>query len=409
MADVEEIKKLFDDTQKVAQQAKDKADEISKKTADFVDQDTLKKMQADLAEKFTAADKLQQDLKAQIDAVETKGNRPSAPAGKDESPEAKAFDGYLRKGVEPAVEGKAMSTGSNPDGGYLVPDAMRDGIQARLRRSSPMRQLATVVAFDGGSYDVLVERGDAGYEWAGETQTRSETDTPTINRISLTLHELSAMPKVSQRMLDVATFDIEAWLSAKVIDRFSRAEATAFLSGNGVNRPKGILSYATASTADESRAVETLQYRATGADGAFAASPNAADTLVKLFYDLQGQYAVNASWLLKNSTMAEVAVLKDGDGAFLLRDMLNSDGTIVRTIQGRPAYLADDMPAIASNAMAIAVGDFQAGYTIADGVGVRVLRDPFSAKPNVLFYTTKRVGGGVTDFDAIKFLKFGTS
>lgn len=409
MADVEEIKKLFDDTQKVAQQAKDKADEISKKTADFVDQDTLKKMQADLAEKFTAADKLQQDLKAQIEAVEIKGNRPGAPEGKDQSPEAKAFDGYLRKGVEPVVEGKSMSTGSNPDGGYLVPDAMRDGIQARLRRTSPMRQLATVVAFDGGSYDVLVERGDAGYEWAGETQTRLETDTPTINRISLTLHELSAMPKVSQRMLDVATFDIEAWLSAKVIDRFSRAEATAFLSGNGVNRPKGILSYSTASTVDESRAVETLQYRATGADGAFAASPNAADALVKLFYDLQGQYAVNASWLLKNSTMAEVAVLKDGDGAFLLRDMLNSDGTIVRTIQGRPAYLADDMPAIASNAMAIAVGDFQAGYTIADGVGVRVLRDPFSAKPNVLFYTTKRVGGGVTDFDAIKFLKFGTS
>lgn len=409
MADVEEIKKLFDDTQKVAQQAKDKADEISKKTADFVDQDTLKKMQADLADKFTAADKLQQDLKAQIDAVETKGNRPGAPAGKDESPEAKAFDGYLRKGVEPAVEGKAMSTGSNPDGGYLVPDAMRDGIQARLRRSSPLRQLATVVAFDGDSYDVLVERGDAGYEWAGETQTRSETDTPTINRISLTLHELSAMPKVSQRMLDVATFDIEAWLSAKVIDRFSRAEATAFLSGNGVNRPKGILSYSTASTVDESRAVETLQYRATGADGAFAASPNAADALVKLFYDLQGQYAVNSSWLMKNSTMAEVAVLKDGDGAFLLRDMLNSDGTIVRTIQGRPAYLADDMPAIASNAMAIALGDFQAGYTIADGVGVRVLRDPFSAKPNMLFYTTKRVGGGVTDFDAIKFLKFGSS
>lgn len=409
MADVEEIKKLFDDTQKVAHQAKDKADEISKKTADFVDQDTLKKMQADLADKFTAADKLQQDLKAQIDAVETKGNRPGAPAGKDESPEAKAFDGYLRKGVEPAVEGKAMSTGSNPDGGYLVPDAMRDGIQARLRRSSPLRQLATVVAFDGGSYDVLVERGDAGYEWAGETQTRSETATPTINRISLTLHELSAMPKVSQRMLDVATFDIEAWLSAKVIDRFSRAEATAFLSGNGVNRPKGILSYSTASTVDESRAVETLQYRATGADGAFAASPNAADALVKLFYDLQGQYAVNSSWLMKNSTMAEVAVLKDGDGAFLLRDMLNSDGTIVRTIQGRPAYLADDMPAIASNAMAIALGDFQAGYTIADGVGVRVLRDPFSAKPNVLFYTTKRVGGGVTDFDAIKFLKFGSS
>lgn len=408
MNDMTEIKTLFDDTQRVAQAAKDKAEEIAKKSADYVDQDTLKKMKAELAEKIDAQDKLQADLKARLDEVEIKGNRPGAPFGKDASPEAKAFDAYLRKGVEPGPEQKAMSTQVSGDGGYMAPATLADGVQKRLRRTSPVRQVARVINLDGGgSYDLLVERGDAGFSWAGETQTRTETDTPTINRISIPLHELSAMPKASQRLLDTASFDVEGWLTAYVADKFMRAEATAFVSGSGVNRPKGFLAYATSATADDTRLPETLQYRATGVDGAFAAAPNAADALVKLFYDLQPAYMVNASWMLKNTTMAEVAVMKDGDGAFLLREMLNGDGTLVRTIQGRPAFAAEDMPAIASNSLGIAVGDFEAGYTIVEGTGLTVLRDPYSAKPHVMFYTTKRVGGGVTDFDAIKFLKFG--
>lgn len=410
MADVEEIKKLFDDTQRVAQQAKDKADEIAKKSADYVDQDTLKKMKAELAEKIEAQDKLQADLKARLDEVEVKGNRPGAPGGKTITADEKSFRDYLLKGVEPSQEQKAMSTQVSADGGYLAPPTLADGIQKRLRRTSPVRQVANVINLDGGgSYDILVERGDAGFSWAGETQSRSETDTPTINRISIALHELSAMPKISQRLLDTASFDVEGWLTAYVADRFARAEATAFVSGSGLNRPKGFLAYSVATTDDDARAAETLQYRATGADGAFANAPNGADALVKLFYDLQAQYQANASWMLKNKTMAEVAVLKDTNGAFLLREMLNGDGSLVRTIMGRPAFSADDMPAIASNALAIAVGDFGAGYTIVEGTGLTVLRDPFSAKPHVLFYTTKRLGGGVNDFDAIKLLKFGTT
>lgn len=407
MAELEEVKTLFAETQKIANAARDKADELAKKQADYIDTDTLNRMKADLAAKMDAADKANADLKARLEAVETKGNRPGQPGAL--SPEAKAMDAYLRKGDELPAEVKAMATSSNADGGYLVPDAVRAGIQARLRRTSPVRAVATVIAFQGGSYDVLVERGDAGYEWAGETQARSETDTPTINRISIATHELSAMPKVSQRLLDNATFDVEAWLAGYVGDRFARAEASAFVAGDGSGKPKGFLSYGKATTVDETRANETLQYRATGADGAFASSPNGADALVRVFYDLQGAYQANASWMAKNTTMADIAVLKDGDGGFLLREMLNGDGSLVRTIMGRPAYIADDMPAIASNAFAIAVGDFQAGYTIVDGLNVTVLRDPFSAKPHVLFYTTKRVGGGVTDFDAIKLLKFGTS
>lgn len=402
MADIEEVKSLFEATQRTAEAAKAKVEELAGKAADYLDRATLDNIKADLAGKMSAQDAAQVALKARLDDIETKLNRPGA-AANVQTAESKAFGDYMRKGIE-ADELKAMSTTTGDSGGFLIPDAVRAGIQERLRRSSPVRQVASAVMVSGMSYQVLVERGDAGYEWAGEKSTRNETDTPTVNRITITAHELSAMPKASQRLLDDIGFDLEGWLQGRVEDRFARAEASAFVSGNGVDRPKGFLSYSTATTADETRAAETLQYRGTGTSGAFA-STAPADVLVKTFYDLQGAYQANASWMMKNSTMAEVAVMKDGDGAYLLREILNANGTLVRTIMGRPAYVADDMPAIAANALAIAVGDFAAGYTIVDGTGMTVLRDPYSAKPHVLFYVTKRVGGGVTDFDAIKLIK----
>lgn len=408
MSDIEEVKKLFVETQKIATAARDMAEKVEKKTADYVDADTLGKMKAELAEKMSAADKAVADMKSRMEAMETKANRPGNTIA-EATPEAKAMANYLRTGAEPSAEVKAMSTSSSPDGGYLVPVVMRDGIQARLRRTSPVRAVASVIGFQGASYDILVERGDAGFQWAGETQARTETGTPTINRISIPLHELSAMPKVSQRVLDNTTFDLEAWLTAYVSGRFARAEATAFVSGTGVDQPKGFMAYGKSTAADASRVSETMQYRFTGQDGAFGASPNAADALVKLFYDLQPAYQVDASWMMNNTTMADIAVLKDADGAFLLREMLNGEGSLVRTIMGRPAFQAADMPVIGSGSYSIAVGDFAQGYTIVENPAMAILRDPFSAKPNVLFYTTKRIGGGVTDFDAIKLLRFATS
>jgi len=408
MSDIDEVKTLFADTQKIVTATREKVEEMSKKSADYVDADTLAKMKTELADKLAASDKLQGELKARLDEVETKANRPGAkPAGA--TPEAKAMGEYLRKGVEPSAELKSMTTNVNGDGGYLVPVVMRDGIQNRLRRTSPVRAVANVIAFSGASYDVLVERGDSGFEWAGETQTRAETATPTIDRISISLQELSAMPKISQRLLDNADFDVEGWLTSRIADRFARAEAQAFVAGNGVNKPKGFLDYTKATGADDSRASGAIQYRATGADGAFGTLPNGADALVRTFYDLNGQYQLNASWMMKNTTMADVAVLKDGSGEYLLRSMLNGDGSFVQTIMGRPAYQADDMPAVASNSFSIAVGDFQAGYTIVENPSISILRDPFSAKPNVMFYTIKRIGGGVSDFDAIKLVRFATS
>lgn len=403
---ITEVKELFSETQKTVEALRSEVEGLKGKSAGYIETDKLDKIKADLAANLEAEQKAMAD---RLDQIETRAGRPGGVSAADEAKAVeheKLFGAFLRKGAEPD-ELKAMATSSQADGGFLVPDKMRAGIQKRHRRTSPVRMVATVESFSGGTYDVLLERGDAGYEWAGEKSTRSETDTPPLARVSIPLHELSAMPKVSQRMLDVADFDVESWLTNYVADRFARAEATAFVSGDGVNRPKGFLAYSTDSAADASRAAETLQYRASGASGAFAAS-GPADVLVKTFYDLQGVYQANASWMMKNTVAAEVAVLKDGSGQYLLQSMLNSDGQIVRVIQGRPLYLADDMPALGANSLSIAVGDFTA-YTIVDNTNVTVLRDPYSAKPHVLFYSTKRVGGGLTDFDAIKLIKFATS
>lgn len=404
MSDIAEVKELFTDTQKTIEALRADVDGLKGKSADYIDSDRQKKMEDDLAAKFEAEQKAAMD---RIEALETAQSRPKGAKNGAGEPEKKAFDDYLRKGIE-ADELKSMSTQVNADGGYMVQPDMEAGIRARLRRSSPVRAVANVVSLEGNSYDILIDREDAGAEWAGERAARNDTGTPTINRISIALHELSALPKVTQRLLDNATFDIESWLTGYVGDKFARTEATAFVSGDGNDRPKGFLSYGKSADADADRAVETLQYRATGASGAFA-SAGAANVLVHTFYDLQGAYQAGASWMMKNTTAANVATLQDGQGAYLLQGMMNAEGQFVRTIMGRPVYMADDMPAIGANSYSIAVGDFASGYTIVDGKAVTVLRDPFTAKPNVLFYTTKRVGGGLVEADAIKLIKFGTS
>lgn len=403
-----ELKEALEASNKTIADLRSEVDALNKRSADYLDKDKLQKAEADLAGKLQAEQEKRSALEARLEKLETGAARPGVGQSETEDAHTRAFHDFVTRGVEPGQEVRSMVTNIQVDGGVLVPQGMRDGLQQRLRRSSPLRQLATVVVADVSSYDILLERGDAGYEWGGETQTPSETDTPTIHRISIGLHELSAMPKVSQRLLDQASFDIESMLTARIADRFARAEAAAFVSGDGVNKPKGFGAYATSTADDASRAVQTLQHRITGGAGDFAAS-NPADVLTNVFYDLQGAYQANANWLMKNTTAARVATLKDGDGSYLLKEILNSDGAIVRGIHGRPLRLADDMPAIGAGANAIAVGDFAAGYTIVDGASVRVLRDPFSAKPFILFYTTKRVGGGVTDFDAIKLVKFANS
>ncbi len=325
------------------------------------------------------------------------------------APHRKALDAYLRAGDDGALralplEGKALSTGILADGGYLVDPQTSDRIQGVLRAASSIRSVATVAEVDAGVYDVLVDHTDIGAGWTSETGSLAETGTPQIDRISITLHELSASPKASQRLLDDSAFDIEGWLAARIADRFIRAENAAFVSGNGVDKPTGFLTYT--AVPNDGWAWGSLGYVATGTAGDFSAA-DPSDAIVDLIYALGAEYRVNAVFVMNSKTAGAVRKMKDADGRFLWAEGLSS-GQPAR-LMGYPVVISEDMPDIALNAMAIAFGDFGAGYTIAERPDLRIMRDPFSAKPHVLFYASKRVGGDVTDFAAIKLLKFGTS
>jgi HK97 family phage major capsid protein len=337
------------------------------------------------------------------------GRPPLAAATEGEAPHRKAFGAYLRTGDDDglrglALEGKAMSTAVAADGGYLVDPQTADTIRSMLVATSSLRAIASVVGVDATAYDVLVDRSEVGSGWATETGSVSETATPLIERISIQLHELSAMPKVSQRLLDDSAFDVESWLAGKIATRFIRAEASAFVNGDGIDKPKGFLQ--ATKVADASWTWGNLGYVPTGAASDFATT-NPADCIISLVYALSADYRANAAFVMNSKTAGAVRKMKDADGRFLWSDGLAA-GEPAR-LMGYPVLIAEDMPDIAANAYAIAFGDFKAGYTIAERPDLRILRDPFSAKPHVLFYATKRVGGDITDYAAIKLLKIAVS
>jgi len=345
-----------------------------------------------------------------LERKNTRVNRPALSAVAEiEVPHKKAFSAYLRSGDDDAMraldlEGKALSTAVSADGGYLVDPQTAEQIAGVLYNTASIRSISSVVAVESTAYDVLVDTTEIGAGWATEVASSVETSTPTLERISIPLHELSALPKASQRLLDDSAFDIEGWLASRIAEKFSRAEGAAFISGDGIDKPTGFLNYT--AVADGSWAWGDLGYVATGAAGDFAAV-DPADAIVDLVYALGAQYRANASFVMNSKTAGAVRKMKDADGRFLWSDGLAA-GEPAR-LMGYPVLVAEDMPDIAADALAIAFGDFNAGYTVAERPDLRILRDPFSAKPHVLFYATKRVGGDVSDFAAIKLLKFSVS
>ena len=321
------------------------------------------------------------------------------------APHQKAFNAYLRNGDDDGLrglplEGKSLSTAVNSDGGYLVDPQTSEQVNSVLNAAASIRSISSVVTVEATSFDVLVDHTDVGAGWATETDPSVETDTPQIDRITIPLHELSALPKASQRLLDDSAFDIEAWLAGRIADRFSRAEADSFVNGDGVDKPRGFLTH---SVVPDSAAIwGEIGYVPSGSTGEVTA-----DAVIDLVYALGAQYRANGSFVLNSKTAAQVRKLKDADGRFLWSDGLAA-GEPAR-LMGYPVLIAEDMPDPDTDSLSIAFGDFSAGYTIAERPDLRILRDPFSAKPHVLFYATKRVGGDVSDFAAIKLLKFGTA
>jgi len=349
----------------------------------------------------------QEDRLTMLDRTHQTSSRPALAAAADlEAPHQKAFSAYLRSGDDDALrglelEGKAMSTAVAGDGGYLVDAETANSIQSVLQSTASIRAIANVVHVEATSYDVLIDHSDVGSGWATEAGPSTETGTPTIERITIPLHELSALPKASQRLLDDSAFEIESWLAARIAEKFSRAEAAAFIAGDGVDKPTGFLTHISVDNAVW--AWGNLGYIPTGAAGDFAVS-SPVDAVVDLIYALDAEYRANASFVMNSKTAGAVRKMKDADGRFLWSDGLAAAEPA--RLMGYPVLIAEDMPDIAVDSTAIAFGDFGAGYTVAERPDTRILRDPFSAKPHVLFYATKRVGGDVSDFAAIKLLKF---
>ena len=352
----------------------------------------------------------QEERLTMLDRKSQVSRRPALSASANETaPHQKAFSAYIRSGDDDALrglelEGKAMSTAVAADGGYLVDPQTAETVKAVLRSTASIRQIANVVNVEATAYDVLIDHGELETGWADELSASTETGTGQLERITIPLHELSALPKVSQRLLDDSAFEVEGWLAGRIADKFARAEAASFISGNGVNKPTGFLTKPL--VANDTWSWGNIGYVASGVDGDFETG-GPGDSIIDLVYALGAEYRANASFVMNSKTAGAVRKIKDADGRFLWSDGLSA-GEPARLL-GYPVLIAEDMPDIVTGAAAIAFGDFSAGYTVAERPDLRILRDPFSAKPNVLFYATKRVGGDVSDFAAIKVLRFSAA
>lgn len=359
----------------------------------------FKALQADLQDKLQK----QEERLTMLDHKSALRGRPALSTSVEvEAPHKKAFDAYLRSGDDDGLrglvlEGKSMNTFVNSDGGYLVDPETAEMIKSTLASTASIRAIASVVNVEASSFDVLIDQNDTGAGWADEASATAESGTPTIERIWIPLYELNAMPKVSQRLLDDSAFDVEGWLAGRIADKFLRAEASAFVDGDGVDKPRGFLDHT--AVANSAWAWGSLGFVTTGV----ADDLGDGDSLIDLVYALGAQYRAGATFVMNSKTAGALRKLKDNDGRHLWADGFAA-GEPARLL-GYPVLIAEDMPDVGAGTTPVAFGDFSAGYTIAERPDLRVLRDPFSAKPHVLFYATKRVGGDVSDFAAIKLLR----
>jgi HK97 family phage major capsid protein len=354
--------------------------------------------------------KIETSLDQQRTALERLALEQARPAMGDDLRKAdtehkSAWGSYLRRGDEAGlhrIDFKSVNVGTESQGGYVAPPELDRLIEQRLMASSPMRQIANVRQTSATVFRKPVSMG-AQSAWAAETGARNETTAPSLELLEFPAAELYAMPAATQTLLDDAYADIDEWLADEVEASFAAQESAAFVTGNGTNKPRGFLDYDM--VADASHAWDKIGFILSGAAGAFASS-DPADKLIDLIYALKSQFRANARFVMNRRTVSAVRKLKDADDNYLWRPGMAGEAA---SLLGYPVTEIEDMPDIAANSFSIAFGDFRRGYLIVDRQGARVLRDPYSAKPYVLFYTTKRVGGGVQNFDAIKVMKFAAS
>ncbi|MHA7916498.1 phage major capsid protein [Alloalcanivorax xenomutans] len=351
--------------------------------------------------KLSELDKLKQDLEA---ALKEQG-RPKVAGEKDISEHRKAFGLFVRKGKDDGLrdlERKALQTTTDEDGGYAVPEELDRNIQELLRDAVVMRQECRVITVGTPAYKKLVNRGGTSSGWVGETEARPETNASKLAQIEPVWGEIYANPQATQTMLDDVFFDAEAWIASEVQEEFSEQEEAAFTVGDGTKKPKGYLAYGTEAAGDATRTFQTLQHLEAAAPAALDA-----DELVTLVHTLRKVYRGGAKWMMNNMTLLAVRLLKDPEGNYLWRPGLEHDKP--STLLGYGIAENEAMADIGAGEIPLSFGDFKRGYTILDRIGTRVLRDPYTNKPFVGFYTTKRVGGMLSDYKAIKVLKMAAA
>lgn len=300
------------------------------------------------------------------------------------------FDLYLRSVDSRRVEEKAMSVASDPDGGYLVPTSVSSRIARRIFESSPVRRLATVETTGTADHEVPRDENEAGFGWVGEVTPPTETTTPQLGMAKITVMEMFAEPRITQKMLEDADRDVEGWLINKVADRFGRGEATSFVTGDGILRPRGFLTYPPGTANGQVERVNSGNANLLTADG-----------LIALMFTLKEGYANGASFMMRRRTLREVMQLKDGQNRYLFWQ--DPTAAAPMSILGSAVEQAADMPLVGAGALAVAYANWKEFYTVVDRLGITVLRDALTAKPYIKFYCRRRVGGDVVNFEAGKF------
>lgn len=433
MSEIIEVKSLIEKQGQAWEEFKRTNDELIKAKADGK---AVADLEAKLATISADMDKLS-ELKNQIEELMVKAQRPGAgKADEDLAAEVKSFNAMLRADAQAkgravadvsaetyaqyksaffklvrtgnlealsADERKAMSVGADPDGGYLVPAPTAGRIVSKVYEQSVLRRLANVVTISTDALEGIVDNDEAGAGWVSEIGARAETTTPQVGKYRIEAHEMYAAPRVTQKLIDDAAVDVEAWLAGKVADKFARVEAAGFMTGNGVGQPRGLCAYPTAATADGSRAWGTFEHVKTGANGDFHTTK--ADPLQDLIGAFKDQYLQNAAFCMRREVRTKIRKMKEATSDRYLWEPSLQAGQPDRLL-GYPAHVDQYMPALNTGSLSLCFGDHREAYTIVDRIGIRTLRDPYTAKPYIVFYSTKRTGGGAVNFEAVKFIKF---
>lgn len=437
MSDILEIKQMLEERKKAYDELQKTVTELKAAQADGK---AIGDLTAKVETLSKACDQLD-ELKDALDELQKKANRPQndieAKSAADLAEETKNFNIALRADFQmkgkshpgdlsveaytqyksaffklavgatleslTADERKAMSAGSDPDGGYLLPHATAGRTLGKIYEQSTMRQLAEVQTISSNDIEGILDNDDASAGWVSELGSRTETSTPQVGKWRIEAHEMYAMPKASQRILDDAATNVEAWLAGKIADKFARVEGAAFWTGDGVGKPKGLAAYPTAATGDDTRAWGTFEHVKTGANGDFHTTK--ADPLQDLIGAFKDQYLQNASFVMRREVRTKIRKMKEATSDRYLWEPSLQAGQPDRLL-GYPVRIDQYMPSLTTGSLSLAFGDFKQAYLIVDRMGIRTLRDPYTAKPWVLFYSTKRTGAGAQNTEALKYLQF---